>query len=36
MDKNSKETDHSLADSGTTETNLSPEDTIDERALLGE
>ncbi len=39
MDKNSnvsKETDHSLADSGTTEINLSLEDTIDDRALLSE
>lgn len=32
----SKETDHSLADSGTTEINLSLEDTIDDRALLSE
>src|SRR2546427_11983039 len=39
MDKNSnvsKETDHSLADSGTTEINLSLEDTIDDRALPSE
>jgi hypothetical protein len=39
MGKNSnagKETDHSLADSGTTEINLSPEDTNADRALLSE